>query len=472
MIKKPDYLGFKIPFALTIITLLTLSYLSYTRIHNLIEEASLVNHANLIKFSLEKTLATLSEKESNMRIYWLSNDSVYLSLYVAADSSLNFEYNKLLLLIGNDSQQQQNAFALRTAIDSRIEMMEYNNALFQASKVSLADRLKGNALMDDVRSLVAKMEAEEDKILITRSAAFSRSAFATPLFAVLLIIGSITILVASYLKISKQQKESSTLTSKAVIRSAELVIANQELESFNYISSHDLQEPLRKIQVFASRLIADESQNLSAKGKDYVFRMQDAANRMQALIADLLAYARTTSSERKFEITDLNTVLVSVKRDLADILAEKNAIIEVAEMCHARVIPFQFHQLLENIIGNALKFAKSDLPPHIVIRSRIIKGSEWNSLKLLPEKEYCHITIADNGIGFEPQYKDHIFQLFKRLHDKEKIKGTGIGLSIVKKIVDNHSGLIIATSELNKGATFDIYIPTNLGNRSLSDPQI
>jgi len=244
-------------------------------------------------------------------------------------------------------------------------------------------------------------------------------------------------------------------------RAAELVIANKELESFNYISSHDLQEPLRKIQIFASRIIADESQNLSSKGNDYILRMQDAANRMQSMIADLLAYSRTTSAERNFETTDLNTIIKSVKEDFAETIAEKNASIESNELCDARIIPFQFRQLMDNIISNALKFAKPDVPPHIIIKSRIIKGIEVDMQPHLSDKEYCHITIADNGIGFEPQYKDHIFELFKRLHDKEKIKGTGIGLTIVKKIVENHNGIITATSELNKGATFDIYIPSN-----------
>jgi signal transduction histidine kinase len=243
-------------------------------------------------------------------------------------------------------------------------------------------------------------------------------------------------------------------------RAAELIIANKELESFTYVSSHDLQEPLRKIQTFASRLIADESKNLSDKGKKYVLRMQDAASRMQALITDLLAYSRTTTSERKFETTDLNTIIESVKKDFTETIAEKNAIIKVNEMCDADIIPFQFRQLMHNIIGNALKFSKPDLPPQILIKSRIIKGSKVNNQNLLSEKEYCHITITDNGIGFEPQYKDHIFELFKRLQDKEKITGTGIGLTIVKKIVENHNGVITATSELNKGATFDIYIPS------------
>ena len=177
-------------------------------------------------------------------------------------------------------------------------------------------------------------------------------------------------------------------------RAAELGIANKELESFTYISSHDLQEPLRKIQIFATRLIADESKNLSDKGKEYVLRMQYAANRMQVLITDLLAYSRTTTSERKFEKSDLNAIIESVKKDFAETIAEKKAIINVNEMCDADIIPFQFRQLMHNIIGNALKFSKPDLPPQILIKSRIIKGSKVNNQKLLSEEEYCHITIT------------------------------------------------------------------------------
>ena len=243
-------------------------------------------------------------------------------------------------------------------------------------------------------------------------------------------------------------------------RAAELIIANRELESFTYISSHDLQEPLRKIQIFTTRLIADESQNLSDKGKEYVLRMQDAANRMQSLITDLLAYSRTTTSERKFETTDLNTIIEAVKNDFKETISAKHAIVEVAEICDVHIIPFQFRQLMHNLIGNALKFSNPDRPPHIIIKSRKIKGDKVKVQNLLTEKEYCHITVTDNGIGFDPQYKDHIFEIFKRLHDKEKILGTGIGLAIVKKIVENHNGAITATSELNKGATFDIYIPS------------
>ncbi|MCM4167407.1 Adaptive-response sensory-kinase SasA [Arenibacter antarcticus] len=245
-------------------------------------------------------------------------------------------------------------------------------------------------------------------------------------------------------------------------RATELIIANKELESFTYISSHDLQEPLRKIQIFSGRLIDDESQNLSEKGKSYIMGMRDASTRMQTLIRDLLAYSRTTTSERKFITTSLNTVIESVKNDFTETIVKNNAIIKVEGDCDVQVIPFQFHQLIQNIIGNALKFSKPNLPPLIIVKSELVKSSEVNSEKQLSAESYCHITITDNGIGFEPEYNDYIFELFKRLHNKEQISGTGIGLAIAKKIAENHKGIITATSEVNKGATFDIYIPSSL----------
>ena len=242
-------------------------------------------------------------------------------------------------------------------------------------------------------------------------------------------------------------------------RAAELISANKELQAFTYISSHDLQEPLRKIQTFATFILEKENQNLSEKGKYYFQRMQGAAGRMQQLIEDLLAFSRINTIERKFKKTDLNIILEEVKTELKDTIEEKHATIEATELCPANIIPFQFRQLMHNLISNALKFSLPDVPSHIIIKSRIIKGSKLNNEKLSPKKNYYHITVKDNGIGFEPHFCERIFEVFQKLHSKEVYGGTGIGLAIVKKIVENHNGIITATSELNKGATFDIYIP-------------
>ncbi len=234
---------------------------------------------------------------------------------------------------------------------------------------------------------------------------------------------------------------------------------NKELKTFAYISSHDLQEPLRKIQTFSTQIVEKESQNLSEEGKDKFRRMGNAANRMQTLIDDLLAYSRTTTQERKFEKADLSAIVEEIKDDLKEELQQKHATIENNEMCEAKIIPFQFRQLLLNLINNSLKFSNPKKNPHIEIKSEIAEGIKFNNKKLAKDVKYCHIRFSDNGIGFEQQYSEKIFELFQRLNGKSEYAGTGIGLSIVKRIVENHNGVITASGELDKGATFDIYIP-------------
>jgi signal transduction histidine kinase len=246
-------------------------------------------------------------------------------------------------------------------------------------------------------------------------------------------------------------------------RTAELIIANKELLAFTYVSSHDLQEPLRKIQTFVSIILENEHKNLTDEGKYNFKRMQMAAGRMQQLIDDLLAFSRINTTELKFEKTEFAVIIEEVKTELKDTIQEKHAVIEAPELCSVNIITFQFRQLMYNLISNALKFSKPDIPSHIVITSRIEKGrplmGTTHTKVLQPEKNYCHITVTDNGIGFEPHFSERIFEVFQKLHSKDVYSGTGIGLAIVKKIVENHNGIIIATSELNKGAQFDIYIP-------------
>jgi len=242
-------------------------------------------------------------------------------------------------------------------------------------------------------------------------------------------------------------------------RAAELIIANKELLAFTYVSSHDLQEPLRKIQTFVTIILENENKNLSEDGRYNFSRIQLAAGRMQQLIDDLLAFSRVNTVELKFEKTDLKIIIDEVKADLKDTIQEKNAIVDSSDLCPANIITFQFRQLMYNLISNALKFSKPETSPVIVIKSEIAIGSELENIKLSPEKKYCHITVEDNGIGFEPHFSERIFEVFQKLHSKDVYAGTGIGLAIVKKIVENHNGFITATSSINNGAKFDICIP-------------
>ncbi|UFH45239.1 two-component sensor histidine kinase [Flavobacterium galactosidilyticum] len=242
-------------------------------------------------------------------------------------------------------------------------------------------------------------------------------------------------------------------------RANELLIANKEIESFTYISSHDLQEPLRKIQSFSGRIFVEEYDNLSAMGKYYVERTKLSALHMQTLINDLLAYSRTNTTQRKFVNSDLNQVVKEALEMLKEEVQDRDAIIEIQNLCEVNIIPFQFRQLIQNLVSNSLKFSIPGQKPHITISCDFIKYDESSSIDFNLNTDHHHISIIDNGIGFEPQYKDKIFDIFQRLNDRKEYSGTGIGLTIARKIVENHNGIITGTGKLNHGAQFDIYLP-------------
>ena len=265
-------------------------------------------------------------------------------------------------------------------------------------------------------------------------------------------------------QVNEKTRELSVAKDNLTFKNEELEKMNKELESFAYVSSHDLQEPLRKIQTFASRILEKENENLSEIGQEYLRRMRLAGERMQQLIQDLLAYSRTKTSDRKFINSDLKTVLNEIKDDLRDEIKQKNVIIETNETCaiHVKIIPFQFRQLLYNLISNSIKFSKENEQPIIKLVCKVAEGSQLNNKNLNPNQKYYHLKIWDNGIGFKADYKEKIFEIFQRLHGREEYTGTGIGLAIVKKIIENHNGFITADGELGVGATFDIYIPANL----------
>lgn len=255
---------------------------------------------------------------------------------------------------------------------------------------------------------------------------------------------------------TQELKEANDLLNE---KNTELLNINKELEAFTYVSSHDLQEPLRKIQTFAGIILDKESKNLSDNGKNYFRFMQQSAERMRQLIHDLLTFSRLNASERIFETVDLKYIIQEVIEELKVDIVDKHAVVEVKETCKVQIIPFQFRQLLHNLIGNSLKFSKPKTPPHIKIKCQIISSAKINKTEHLPIKEYCHISLSDNGIGFEKEFNTKIFEVFQKLHGKEVFSGTGIGLAIVKKIVENHNGIITASGVLHKGATFNIYLP-------------
>lgn len=232
----------------------------------------------------------------------------------------------------------------------------------------------------------------------------------------------------------------------------ELNNSNRELEQFAYVASHDLQEPLRKIRAFGDRLISKYMDVIGDDGRNYIERMQNASARMQKLIDDLLTFSRISRTQEPFEPVDLDKVVREVLSDLEIAIESKQVRVHLAPLPVIQARTGQLRQLFQNLISNAIKFGREDIPPEIRITCELLEGEKKADNRL-------KIIIRDNGIGFDDKYAEKIFIIFQRLHGKTEYEGTGIGLAICKRIIENHNGTIMAYSHPGDGATFEITLP-------------
>jgi PAS domain S-box-containing protein len=257
-----------------------------------------------------------------------------------------------------------------------------------------------------------------------------------------------------------EARERERATEQLNLTAAELERSNKELEQFAYLASHDLQEPLRKIQAFGDRLKLKFGDQIADPGREYIDRMQISAARMRRLIDDLLAFSRVSTQPLPFTDVDLNIVVQEVLGDLEDAVQRTGARVEVGPLPTIRADAAQMRQLLQNLLTNSLKFHRPGEPSRVTVSAATLARMPDDS----PDstgRMAVRIDIADNGIGFENVYRDRIFEVFQRLHGRNEYEGTGIGLAVVRKIAERHGGIVTAHGKPGGGATFSVVLPMN-----------
>ncbi|HET6261627.1 MAG TPA: PAS domain-containing protein [Chloroflexia bacterium] len=262
-------------------------------------------------------------------------------------------------------------------------------------------------------------------------------------------------MIGSIMDVSEHRRMEQTLRASA----AKLERSNRDLEEFASIASHDLQEPLRKIQAFGDRWRTVSNGALDEEGYDCVARMLDAATRMRSLIDELLTYSRLATKVQPFMEVDLTKVALDVLSDLEVQVTKTGGRVEVGPLPVIEADPMQMRRLLQNLISNALKFHRDDAPPLVIVRGEIATYEPGLATAGTPVEQLCRIVVEDNGIGFDEKYAERIFAPFKRLHTRSQYEGTGMGLAACRKIVENHGGTITAESTPGQGAAFIVCLP-------------
>lgn len=422
-----------------------------------------VTHSSEVLVKLEQIYARTNELESAQRGYIITRDDAFLQPYEHLAKELHLSVGELEILVADNHKQLINAHELKNLIEVRLRKLQQNIEHARTDKLLIS-----RIMMTEILTKIRQMRAVEEMLMQKRLEKSRLLANRTTIAIIIAVIFSSIFIFAAALILMQEYKlkteiEEELLHSQRMLQDKvnKLDASNKELEQFAYIASHDLQEPLRKIITFNERITNKFSDVIDPSIKDYLSRTINAADRMRILIDDLLDFSRVTKGGIDKHPVSLKTIIEIIKDNL-EVQIKKN---------HARIIEHdplpevfgdktQLIRLFQNLISNAIKFSEPNITPVIDLYCNITNEEEMKTIPgVHAYTSYYKITIADNGIGFKEEYKEKIFVIFQRLHGRSEYEGTGIGLSICKKIVDNHQGYLTVNSTEGKGSEFYVYLP-------------
>jgi signal transduction histidine kinase len=451
-----------------------------------------VDHSSIINQKLEKIYTNLNERESGIRAYLLSRNQNDIKLGEQKKNIDRLFYQIDSLKTNNDltesltilKQLTDESRKLRDSVLSQVssnpelpkgyilEVLNTGTMRLATIRKHIDDMQRVGAAESRARGIEAKKHSILATLVGVAASIFSVVVFVLAFYFIdqelkrsQLYVDETKLLNEKIAQINTELQQANsnltTLNSELEIKNVQLERYAREISSFTHITSHDMQEPLRKIEFFISVILEKEEQNLSEEGKRVLGKITQSVLRMRKLFLSMLEFSLTNTADNSEEEFELNDVLKTTVETLKIYIKDSNAQIESGPLPRIRGIRYQFVQLFENIISNAIKFRRKDLLPELQINCEVVNSADYPSQGLRSNTTYYKINFTDNGTGFDPIYSEKIFDIFQRLVPRTDTFGVGIGLTISRKIAENHKGILVADGRPNEGATFSLFIPVD-----------
>jgi signal transduction histidine kinase len=450
-------------FLASLAILVSLSILYTQRFRELTHYTEQVEHTHTVIIELNKLMSYLKDAETGSRGFLLSGDSTYLGPYDMAMDSLKPTYQRIATLIPKGSLLESRVQRLNILFSERLEMISHSMLLYNLDREDFkAILLRGKNKMNECRSLIDEMNAYANYTLQASKRNQNFYLVVTPgLFLVLMGFTAIAFVISFYVILREytgKLKSQKDLEQKIVA----LNQSYQELEQIAHISSHDLQEPLRKMSIFCERLLEKHADGLDEEGRHLIVKIGSLSIRARDLVDTVSGYTSLITAKKEKSSVDLNTIIDAVASNFKRNLEEKEATVHFENVPTIMGYEEQVKMLFECLIENSIKYSQKQHPLHITISRESLDKLESERVKTeTAHSAFTKIVYRDNGIGFDNQFAEQIFSIFQRLHRHDEIEGKGVGLAIVKRVMSNHNGFVLAHGIPEQGAAFALYFPAD-----------
>lgn len=440
-------------FVLSLIITLFLSYLLYESYVRSNAQNRRIEHAYKVILQTSALEKFIKEAETGQRGYLLTNDSSFLDPYLSIRADIKPGYDSLRRLTIDNIQQQQLLNKAGLLMNKLIE--HFQHSVYLKSRSSL---METRGYMDSLREVFNAIQQEELKLV--KQYSVNRYEQAMPRYFTAVFLFAATIIFISFLVILKEYRQRSKYQKQLEQKMLEVNAYNVELEQIAFATSHDLQEPLRRIRTFSDRLLWKYRDQLNDDGKMILSRIDFSARRMQGLLEDLMNFANLVRGGEALSVVDANKLIESVVEYMKQDIEIKRATIHIGQLPNITGFEKQLFLMFKSLIDNAIKFSKPGIPPVVTIQCVQTSGEDLEAIdKNLVKKEFIRISVQDNGIGFSNEFNQKIFLIFQRLHTGTEYEGKGIGLAMVERVMTNHNGYVLASAQEDKGALFNLYFP-------------